>query len=59
MKKGTLLAVTAIVVGSAIGYRYKKELLKKIPTTNTLFSTSEVENIPVYIREAKTNGEGL
>lgn len=29
MKKGTLLAVTAIVVGSAIGYRYKKELLKK------------------------------
>lgn len=60
MKKGKLLlATTTLVAGTAIGYCYKEELLKIIPINKKSVPKSEIKNIPVYIRETKTNGEGL
>ncbi|MGX9822481.1 hypothetical protein [Lactococcus lactis] len=59
MKKGKLLLATTLVAGTAIGYCYKEELLKIIPINKKSVPKYKVKNIPVYIRETKTNGEGL
>ncbi|KST91408.1 MULTISPECIES: hypothetical protein [Lactococcus] len=59
MKKGKLLLATTLVAGTVLGYCYRDELLKIIPINKKPVPKSEIKNIPVYIRETKTKGEGL